>query len=171
MTEVGHRGPLPGLLAVGGGGVEQRLFEPGPELDEAGIPPARRRAGPGVEAVHQFDEGRRREFHGRSGYGAARPPAATVLLLKSLIDWLFRNRQTGRITIAQAPNLALWLFIVAAVLRSLLDPSGGVRTALDGVATVALAWWAVDEIVRGVNPWRRLLGGAVLAGQVLKYLR
>jgi len=94
-----------------------------------------------------------------------------VRLLKSVIDWLFRNRQTGRITIAQAPNLALWLFIAAAVLRTLLDPSGGFRTALDGVAAVALVWWAVDEIVRGVNPWRRLLGGAVLAGQVLKYLR
>jgi hypothetical protein len=94
-----------------------------------------------------------------------------VQLLKSVIDWLFRNRRTGRITIAQAPNLALWLFIAAAVVRSLLDPSGGVRTALDGLATVALIWWAADEIGRGVNPWRRLLGGAVLAGQVLKYLR
>ncbi|HKY74886.1 MAG TPA: hypothetical protein VJS45_02005 [Acidimicrobiia bacterium] len=88
-----------------------------------------------------------------------------------MIDWLFRNRRTGRITIVQAPNVALWLFIGAAVVRSLLDPSGGLRTALDGLATAALVWWAVDEIVRGVNPWRRLLGGAVLAGQVLKYLR
>ena len=35
MAEVGHRCPLAGLLAVGGGGVEERLFEPGPELDEA----------------------------------------------------------------------------------------------------------------------------------------
>jgi hypothetical protein len=94
-----------------------------------------------------------------------------VLLLRSAIDWLFRDRRTGRITIVQAPNLALGLFLVAAVLRWLLDPSGGLRTALDGLATVALAWWAVDEVVRGVNPWRRLLGGAVLAGQLLKYLR
>ena len=88
-----------------------------------------------------------------------------------MIDWLFRDRHTGRITIAQAPNVALWVFIGAAVLRALLDPSGGLRTALDGVATVALVWWAADEILRGVNPWRRLLGGAVLALQVLKYLR
>jgi hypothetical protein len=88
-----------------------------------------------------------------------------------VIDWLFRDRHTGRITIVQAPNLALWLFIAAAVLRSLLDPSGGLRTALDVLATAALVWWAVDEVVRGVNPWRRLLGGAVLAGQVLKYFR
>jgi hypothetical protein len=28
----------------------------------------------------------------------------------------------------------------------------------------------VDELIRGVNPWPRLLGGAVLAGQVLKWL-
>lgn len=91
--------------------------------------------------------------------------------MKSVIDWLLRSRDTGRITIVQAPNPALWLFIAAAVLRSLLDPSGGFRTALDAVATAALVWWAVDEIVRGVNPWRRLLGGAVLAGQLLKYLR
>ena len=94
-----------------------------------------------------------------------------MLLLRSVIDWLFRDRHTGRITIVQAPNLALGLFLVAAVLRWLLDPSGGLKTALDGLATVALVWWAVDEVVRGVNPWRRLLGGAVLAGQLLKYLR
>ena len=87
-----------------------------------------------------------------------------------MIDWLFRNRHTGRITIVQAPNLALWLFIAAAALRSIFDPSGGLRTALDVVATAALVWWAVDEVARGVNPWRRLLGGAVLAGQVLRYL-
>jgi hypothetical protein len=29
---------------------------------------------------------------------------------------------------------------------------------------MALGWWAVDEVLRGVNPWRRLLGTAVLAG-------
>ena len=21
-----------------------------------------------------------------------------------------------------------------------------------------LAWWALDEVIRGVNPWRRVLG-------------
>ena len=88
-----------------------------------------------------------------------------------MIDWLFRNRQTGKITIAQLPNVPLWLFLVASVLRALFDPAGGLRTALDVVATVGLLWWAVDEVLRGVNPWRRLLGGTVLAGQVLKLLR
>jgi hypothetical protein len=27
----------------------------------------------------------------------------------------------------------------------------------------ALVLWAGDEVVRGVNPWRRILGGSVLA--------
>ena len=31
------------------------------------------------------------------------------------------------------------------------------------VGTIALIVWAGDEILRGVNPWRRLLGGVVLA--------
>jgi len=79
-----------------------------------------------------------------------------------VIDWLFRSRETGRITIAQMPNLPLWIFIVAAALRSVLDPAGGARTALDVAATGALVWWAVDELARGVNPWRRILGGVVL---------
>lgn len=79
-----------------------------------------------------------------------------------VIDWLFRNRRTGRITIAQFPNAALWLFLAASALRWLLDPSGSVRTGVGLVAAGALIWWAADELVRGVNPWRRLLGGTVL---------
>lgn len=80
-----------------------------------------------------------------------------------MIDWLFRNRQTGRITIAQFPNLPLGIFLAARLLDGLLDPHGGLRTALEIIATGGLLWWAGDELVRGVNPWRRLLGGTVLA--------
>lgn len=85
-----------------------------------------------------------------------------------MIDWLFRNRYTGRITIAQFPNPALWLFLVATVVRAVIDPTGRVRTLLDVAATAGLLWWAADEVLRGVNPWRRMLGGAVLAGQMLR---
>lgn len=88
-----------------------------------------------------------------------------------MIDWLFRNRHTGRITIVQLPNVPLGLFVVASGLRWLLDPSGGLRTALGVLATAGLLWWALDEVVRGVNPWRRILGGAVLAGQAIKLFR
>ena len=72
--------------------------------------------------------------------------------------------------IAEMPDIPLGLFLVASALRWLFDPSGGLRTALEVLATAGLLWWAVDEVVRGVNPWRRILGGVVLAGQAVKYL-
>ncbi len=80
-----------------------------------------------------------------------------------MIDWLFRNRRTGEITIAQAPNAPLIVFIVAVVIRFLFHPSGTAGTIVSTIATVALLVWAGDEVVRGVNPWRRMLGGSVLA--------
>jgi hypothetical protein len=73
-------------------------------------------------------------------------------------DWLFRSRQTGRITIAQFPNVALWIFLATVVVRRAAPLSDSGRTAVDAVALAALAWWALDEVLRGVNPWRRLLG-------------
>ena len=88
----------------------------------------------------------------------------------TVIDWAFRDRRTGRIVIAQWPNAALLVWIAAGVVRAVVDPAGGWGTALQVVATLALGWWAVDEIVRGVNPWRRLLGGIVLAGVLASLL-
>jgi len=84
-----------------------------------------------------------------------------------MIDWLFRNRRTGGITVAQLPNPPLLVFLVAVVVRWVLHPAGTAGTVVDVVATVALVVWAGDEIVRGVNPWRRLLGAGVLAGTVV----
>jgi len=80
-----------------------------------------------------------------------------------MIDWLFRNRRTGEITIAQMPNAPLIVFLVVVVIRFLFHPSGAAGTVVSVIATVALLVWAGDEVVRGVNPWRRMLGGAVLA--------
>src|ERR1700686_2461802 len=77
---------------------------------------------------------------------------------RSLFDWAFRNRQTGRITVAQFPNVALWIFFVTVVVRWVVPVRGAVRTAVDAIAVAALAAWALDEVFRGVNPWRRLLG-------------
>lgn len=88
----------------------------------------------------------------------------------TLVDWLFRDRTTGRVVVAQWPNVSLGIFLVASVARRVLDPAGTARTVLVVVAVGALLWWAGDEIVRGVNPWRRLLGavvgGATLVGLV-----
>jgi len=88
------------------------------------------------------------------------------------IDWLFRNRATGRITIGQFPNAALALFLVATVLQWLLDPTGTLRTGLRALAAVGLLWWAVDE----ADPRRQSLATPPSAElyspkQIVQYIR
>jgi len=78
------------------------------------------------------------------------------------LGWMFRSRTTGRITVAQLPNWPLATWLLATVVLWLVDPQGWFRTGLTIVASLTLAGWAVDEVLRGVNPFRRLLGGTVL---------
>lgn len=78
-----------------------------------------------------------------------------------MIDWLLRDRTTGRTVVAQRPNLSFGTFLVAAIVRRVADPAGTAGTVVSAVATTALLWWASDEIVRGVNPFRRILGAVV----------
>ena len=73
--------------------------------------------------------------------------------------------------IAQWPNVALGIWLVATVVEALADPGGRPGSALRLVGRLALAWWAGDEILRGVNPWRRMLGAIVLAGLVASLVR
>jgi hypothetical protein len=75
--------------------------------------------------------------------------------------WFFRNRETGDVTVAQAPNLVLWIVIVAGLLRWIWHPPGLWGVVLVIAFKGGLLVWAGDEIVRGVNPWRRCLGTAV----------
>ena len=78
------------------------------------------------------------------------------------IDWLFRNRETGRITIVQMPNVPLIAFALFRLMELVFSPHGDARGLLHLVGTVALAWWAADELLRGVNPFRRVLGAGAL---------
>ena len=78
--------------------------------------------------------------------------------VRSLVDWLFRDRETGEITIAQAPNPPLVILLVTIGLRLVVPDGSDVASALGWIGLGALAWWALDEVIRGVNPWRRLLG-------------
>ena len=84
------------------------------------------------------------------------------------IDWFWRDRHTGQIVIAQWPNLWLWLFAAASLVEIILNRAGQVAIAAQIVAAVFLVIWAGDELLRGVNPWRRCLGIAVLIGWVVK---
>jgi hypothetical protein len=90
--------------------------------------------------------------------------------MSRFLQWFFRNRETGNITIAQAPNLVLWVVIAAGALRWLWHPPGTAAVALDIVFKGGLIVWSLDEIFRGVNPWRRCLGGAVLAYELATLL-
>ena len=96
---------------------------------------------------------------------------ATPEMLKRFVIWFFGDRRTGGFTIVQVPNVPLGIFLLCLVADRFLDrPSTALRiVAWTGV--VALAWWATDEVVRGVNPWRRCLGlagGAVVVAKVIR---
>lgn len=91
--------------------------------------------------------------------------------VRRAFDWSFRSRTDGQIVIAQLPNLSLWIFIVARVVGAFLDAGTSPAATAQVVATLAIVWWATDELVRGVNPWRRFLGAAVLVAQLAALLR
>ena len=88
--------------------------------------------------------------------------------MRAGFDWVFRSRRTGRITIAQFPNVALWVFIVTIVVRRFVAGGSAPRTAVNWIGIAALAWWAIDEVLRGVNPWRRLLGLGICASLIAR---
>ena len=88
-----------------------------------------------------------------------------------MLDWLFRDRRTGKIVIAQWPNLPLWLFLATVAIRFLFHPAGTAGTIVRASGTAAAAWWAADEVARGVNPFRRALGALVLAVTAVSLVR
>lgn len=104
----------------------------------------------------------------RCGFVVAVGETGVVVVV---VDWALRDRRTGRIVVAQWPNTALIVWMAASVVLALSDPDDAWGLALRVVATVALSWWAADEVVRGVNPWRRLLGTVVFAGLVVSLVR
>lgn len=82
--------------------------------------------------------------------------------------WWFEHRQTGAITIAQPPNPPL---AVAAAGWAISRFFGGAFGTFGWwLSVVALAYWAGDELLRGVNPWRRLLGALVLGWQLRRLI-
>ena len=91
-------------------------------------------------------------------------------MLRKFGQWFFRSRQTGAITIAQAPNLVLWIVIAGAVLQWAWHPPGRPGVALEIIVKGGLFVWAADEVFRGVNPWRRCLGVAVLGYELTTIL-
>ena len=89
-------------------------------------------------------------------------------MLMRFVDWAFRDRHTGRIVIGQWPNLWLWIFVAASLVEMAVGTVTPVGITARVVAMVFLVIWASDELLRGVNPWRRGLGAAVLIGSLLR---
>jgi hypothetical protein len=75
---------------------------------------------------------------------------------------MFVNPPTGGITVAQWSNVALSVFAAWSIVRRFNIPKGTPETTLRVLSAVALLVWAVDELVWGVNPFRRILGLLVL---------
>lgn len=86
------------------------------------------------------------------------------------IRWFFRNPDTGRIVIAQPPNLPLALFLAATAVRVVADPEGTPGTIVAVTSRVGLVWWALLEIARGDSPFRRVLGAVVMVATMLSVL-
>ena len=87
-------------------------------------------------------------------------------MVRKFLLWCFRNRETGAITIAQTPNLPLNIFLVSTAILWLRTPNDAISTVVNVVANGSLIVWALDELLRGVNPWRRFLGVVVLIYEV-----
>jgi hypothetical protein len=67
----------------------------------------------------------------------------------------------------ELPNLPLALFGICRLAQWITHPDGTTRDVLVWAGSAALVWWALDEIIRGVNPFRRLLGTTVLVVTVI----
>lgn len=83
------------------------------------------------------------------------------------LRWWVCDRE-GRTAVAQWPNPALWVWLVAVVV-GWTGVLGSDRTAtLQVVGQGALVAWSVDELARGASPFRRLLGAVVLAFELIR---
>jgi len=79
---------------------------------------------------------------------------------------LSRARWPRRFPVAQFPNPPLIVALVASVVSRLTD--GRVQAFASAVFYVGLAVWAWEELSRGVNWFRRVVGAAGLAYVVVR---
>jgi hypothetical protein len=82
------------------------------------------------------------------------------------LRWWFENRETGDITVAQFPNWPLFGVGAAWAIGWFAEEGSRVHDIAGVAATVLWLYWGADEVRRGVNPWRRLLGAGVVLWQL-----
>ena len=87
---------------------------------------------------------------------------------RSAVSRFFRNPETGEVVVGQRPNAPLLMWLVATLVRLVFSPHGVVGTTVSVVGTVSLIVWSLLEIARGDSPFRRVVGGLVLAAIVVR---
>ena len=80
--------------------------------------------------------------------------------------WWFEDRETGDITIGQFPNWPIWCIAGCWIARLVVATGSTAHDVLGWMISGLWLVWGVDELVRGVNPWRRALGTGVIGWQV-----
>ena len=51
-------------------------------------------------------------------------------MLRRGVDWLIRSRETGKLTVAQMPNVALMLFVGFRIAEALVSSDGAAHDVL-----------------------------------------
>lgn len=103
-----------------------------------------------------------------SPYGKGRGLRMRTGREESAVTRFFRSPTTGRLVVVQMPNLPLWIFLAATVVRVLIQPKGLPGTIVSIIGTAGLVVWAALEIARGESPFRRVLGTVVLLVTVVR---
>lgn len=80
------------------------------------------------------------------------------------LDWLLADRTDPERhwVVAQWPNVAILVFLVLTVVASFVPDDGAPGVTLYVGTRIAVLWWAGDELLRGVNPFRRITGAVVV---------
>ncbi len=81
---------------------------------------------------------------------------------QDLLGWAVTSRENGEVVLWQAPNLPALLSTVGVVLTAVSPRGSGVQRGATVATMLVSAWWGVDELARGVNPFRRALGAGGL---------
>ena len=74
------------------------------------------------------------------------------------LDWVFCSRKTGPITLVQLPDWQFAVWLLASAVMWLGHPGAGYASSWLVLASAALALWAGDEVLGGVNPLSSPLG-------------
>jgi hypothetical protein len=104
--------------------------------------------------------------HARDAPKSTGPTAPRKRIVRRAVRWVLVNRRTGRLTVVQWPNVSLLVFILLSAVLHLHHSKGEVESFVRVLTDLALLVWAGDELVRGVNPFRRTLGLVVIVATI-----